>query len=489
MKTADREWGGFGRAPKFPQTFIIQYLLRHYYFTGNPEALQQACLSLDKMIYGGIYDHLGGGFARYSTDTEWLAPHFEKMLYDNALLIITLSEAFQITRKQLYADAIKETMTFIRREMLNNENGFYSALDADSEGEEGKYYVWSKAEIDAALGDDAKLFCAFYDVSERGNWEHKNILRILRPIDEFAAEMKISSADLKNQLENCKSKLLTIRNNRIRPLLDDKILLGWNALMNIACTKAFSALQIEEYKELAKSNMRFLLSRFYEKETGWKHSYKNGEAKYPAFLDDYSFLVQALLRLQEVTGEADFAHKSHELLKIINESFADRPDSYFFYTHAQQQDILIRKKEMYDGAIPSGNSVMAHNLLHASILLGNSEWKRIAADMTEGLSEVIVKHPGSFANWAMILQELVFGTEEIAIVGTKAEEITKDLMLRFIPNKIVQFSFDGTSEFPLLVGKDGGENTRIFLCRGYSCKKPVDSTSEFFQLVETELKR
>ncbi|HJU45609.1 MAG TPA: thioredoxin domain-containing protein, partial [Chitinophagaceae bacterium] len=262
MKNADRKEGGFGNAPKFPQTFTIQYLLRYYHFTKKTAALEQACLSLDKMVQGGIYDQVGGGFARYSTDAEWLAPHFEKMLYDNALLVSVLSEAYQLTNRELYRRAIEQTMDFIHREMLSPENGFYSALDADSEGEEGKFYVWDKTEIDEVLGDDAELFCAFYDVSEQGNWEGHNILRVKKPAEEFAAERGMSPEELEQRLQKSRSLLLERRSQRIRPALDDKILLSWNSLMNMAYSKAYTVLQKEEYRQQAVSNMQFMLKAF-----------------------------------------------------------------------------------------------------------------------------------------------------------------------------------------------------------------------------------
>jgi hypothetical protein len=240
MKTADKVEGGFGVAPKFPQTFSIRYLLHYYYFTKDKEALDQACLSLEKMIRGGIYDQLGGGFARYSTDGEWLAPHFEKMLYDNALLVIALSEAYQLTRTDLYREAIEQTLEFVRRELSlepgEGELAFYSALDADSEGEEGKYYVWDRSEIDAVLGEDSGLFCSFYGVGEKGNWEGKTILT--RPV---RADLDLTKAD-RARLEASRDRLLAHRSRRVRPALDDKVLLGWNALMNIACCKAYGAL-------------------------------------------------------------------------------------------------------------------------------------------------------------------------------------------------------------------------------------------------------
>ncbi|MFY7838940.1 MAG: thioredoxin domain-containing protein, partial [Lacibacter sp.] len=273
MKTADKEWGGFGRAPKFPQTFTISYLLKYYHFSSHKEAGGQACLSLNKMIEGGLYDHIGGGFARYSTDTEWLVPHFEKMLYDNALLVSVLSEAYQVTKDPLYKKTIEETLAFTEREMTSSENGFYSALDADSEGVEGKFYTWSKNQVDEILKENAALFCKYYNITEAGNWEEVNIPHIRITAEAFCLQNGLDEVEFNSIMEQCKKKLLTVRNQRIRPLLDDKIILGWNALMNAAYSSAFAALGTEAYQQKAIANMEVLLQTF-RKENGCWHVYK-----------------------------------------------------------------------------------------------------------------------------------------------------------------------------------------------------------------------
>src|SRR5687767_10052024 len=362
MKSADREWGGFGNAPKFPQTFIIQFLLRYHHVKGNDEALKQALLSIDKMIDGGIYDQAGGGFARYSTDTEWLVPHFEKMLYDNALIISVISEAYQLTKKDRYRDVIEETIQFIQREMMHPDGGFYSALDADSEGEEGKFYVWDYREVKEILKEDAEIFCSFFDITLNGNFSE----------GAHSGESK--------------KILLQERGKRIRPMLDDKVLLGWNALMNIALVKAFAATGIEEYRQLAKFNMQFLLKSFANGNSSeFFHTWKNGLAKHPAFLDDYAYLIQALILLQEITGDTGYLIKANEITLFVIENFSEEesisPEAtssqpgFFFYTHKNQHDVIVRKKEIYDGAQPSGNAVMADNLYRLSLYLDNPSWK------------------------------------------------------------------------------------------------------------------
>jgi len=478
LKQADTQWGGFGRAPKFPQTFSIQYLLRHYHFTKDESALRQALLSLDKMICGGINDQLGGGFARYSTDNEWLAPHFEKMLYDNALLICVLSEAFQLTGNNLYKDAIISTMDFIKREMTNEEYGFYSSLDADSEGVEGKFYVWSKAEVENILGNDAGLFCGFYDITDKGNWEHTNILRMQHSTEEFANLVHIGIEELKEILEDCKQKLMQYRHKRTRPALDDKILLGWNALMNMACSKAYAALGDPVYLEMAIKNIQFIERRFKAIE-GYYHTYKDNIAKIPAFLDDYACLIQSYIHLQEVTGDSDYLTKAKELTIFVIEYFSEVETGYFFYTHEQQKDVIIRKKEIYDGAVPSGNALMAANMLYLSIVFDDLAWRNRVKNITQLLRTTIVRYPSSFGIWTMVLQQISMGTKELAIVGKTATDVLPKLLAKFIPNRIIQASAIGNSQFPLLEGKGNPDRLEFYLCENYACGQPLFDIQEF----------
>lgn len=474
LANADTEWGGFGKAPKFPQTFSIQYLLRHHHFTKDEPSLKQALLSLDKMIEGGIYDQLGGGFARYSTDNEWLAPHFEKMLYDNALLINVLAEAWQITHLPPYARAIQETLAFIEREMLDKEGGFYSALDADSEGVEGKFYVWSLEEVNRILGEDAALFTACYDVSEKGNWEHTNILRITRPFTAIAAEMGIQPDALEVKLAQCRTRMLQERSTRIRPQLDDKILLGWNALMITAYAKAFAALGEEAYRERARASMAFLEKRLAGKEGSWFHTYKNDQARIPAFLDDYAYLIQAYIHLQEITGSGEYLLKARDLTEWVITHFEEPDTGFFFYTHEQQQDVIVRKKEVYDGAVPSGNAIMAQNLFYLSIVFNRPAWAERSEGLAVSLGNAITKHPSSFGVWAMLVQLMTQGMLEIAITGQQAKTFLRPVLERLIPNKILQTEETNSDIFPLLAGKGSSKETEtaFYLCKNYACQAP-----------------
>ncbi len=483
LKTADKEWGGFGRAPKFPQTFTIKFLLRYHHFSGDKASLQQALLSLDKMMQGGIYDHLGGGFARYSTDAEWLAPHFEKMLYDNALLADVYCEAYQLTRLEKYKRVVEETMAFVQSEMLGDAGGFYAALDADSEGVEGKYYVWDHDEVTELLGDDAGLFCRFYDISSAGNWEGVNILRIKKTATDFCRENDLDPDVFQNLLHRCRIKLMAARNRRIRPGLDDKIILGWNALMNSACCHAFAATGNENYRDLAVRNMQFLLRNFVVPgQSELYHTWKKETARYPAFLDDYAYLIRALIHLQEITADTRWLEKATELAELVMERFAEQDTPFFYYTKNDQQDVIIRKKEVYDGAVPSGNAVMATNLHRLSILIDKKEWKLQSQDMLFSLGNAVLRYPGSFAVWAGYWLEVVAGTNELAIVGEGFETLHKAVLGLYIPHRILMAA-KAEKAWPLLTGKNADEVPLVYLCRDYTCQSPVSNVKALITLI------
>jgi uncharacterized protein YyaL (SSP411 family) len=479
LQTADTEWGGFGRAPKFPQTFSIQFLLRQYHFTKNEAALKQALLSIDKMIDGGIYDQIGGGFSRYSTDNEWLAPHFEKMLYDNALLISVIAEAYQLTSNPRYAITIKDCIAFIEKELTNAEGGLYSALDADSEGVEGKFYTWSFDEIQELLKEDATLFCSYYQVSEGGNWEHTNILWVRSTLADFAIHLQIDTASLKDLLDRSKKILFEARAKRIRPALDDKILLGWNALINTAYSKAFAALGLNEIKERAINHMAFMEQKFQQADGSWRHTYNAGIAKQPAFLDDYAYLIQAWIHLQEITGDGDYLLKAKGVTEWVLQHFSETDTGFFYFTHDEQRDVIIRKKEVYDGATPSGNAVMAANLFYLAKVFDLREWEERAIQMTSSLQESIIKYPGSFGIWASLLQFLNYGVSEIAITGREFEKNLTEVLKQYLPNKIIQSGETNSSNFPLLTGRETDVPVAFYICKNYTCLRPFYNIVNF----------
>lgn len=480
LAQADMEEGGFGQAPKFPQTFSIQFLLNYAHLTKNKEALQQALLSLDKMMMGGIYDQVGGGFARYSTDAEWLVPHFEKMLYDNALLINVYAAAYQITKDIRYKRVIEETITFIEREMKSPEGGYFAAIDADSEGVEGKFYVWQIQEFFDVLGEDAGMWLEYFSVTEKGNWEGTNILKIQEEDQKFADLYDLKLEEFYQQLDEVKKKLYVYRSNRIPPAKDDKILLGWNALMNIALCNAAAALERQDYLDLAEEHGIWMLENFFDGQ--WWHSYKDGVKKYPAFLDDLAYLTKACIHLQEQTGNLKFVDIAKSLVGVLQEDFVEAETGLFFYTSKHQSDVIVRKKEIYDGATPSGNAVISDCLYRLGVILNRSDWREQAYVNVMLMHSVAFRYPTSFGVWADLLQMLTYGVKEIAVVGEDFASIRKSILAHCIPYKVLQSTRGGASEelsgYPLLEGKKSEGKTNIYLCQDYSCQLPVNQVSD-----------
>ncbi|WP_298301547.1 thioredoxin domain-containing protein [Hydrotalea sp.] len=479
LRVADTKWGGFGKAPKFPQTMVIRHLLRNYHHTGNGQALQQALLSIDKMLQGGIYDQIGGGFARYSTDAEWLVPHFEKMLYDNALILEVLSEAYQITQNTTYRTAIAETINWLENHLMHPEGCFYSAWDADSEGVEGKYYVWKKWKIEQILGNDAPLFCAFYGITDTGNWEHSNILWIQEPAAFFAEKRGIQPEIFLQMLEGWKQLLRKERSKRVQPGLDNKILPGWNALMIHALGKAYTATGIEHFRNMAIQNMQFLEAKFY-RNGSWYHSVSMHSVPIPVFLDDLAFLIQAYITLQEITGNADYLLKARQFTEAVMQDYSDEEDCYFYFTARQQKDILVRKKEIYDGATPSANAVMAYNLWYLSVIFYLPEWANRSRRMVEGLQKVMIDYSTSFGYWALVLQHHIFQNKEVVFTGSEAKNYIASFLKKYFPNKIFQVSENFKEGFPLLIGKEYNCKSMFYVCENYACQYPQANFVNFF---------
>jgi uncharacterized protein YyaL (SSP411 family) len=476
--------GGFGGAPKFPGTMSLNFLLAYYFYFGEESALGHVQFSLDKMAMGGIYDQLGGGFARYATDAKWLVPHFEKMLYDNALLVGVLADAYKVTKKELYLETIGETLAWVAREMTGPEGGFYSAQDADSEGIEGKFYVWEKEEVENILGDEFELFSKYYDVTPIGNWEKKNIIWRKFDFEEFARQVDLPVETLKKRLEDSRQKLLKVRSQRVWPSLDDKLLLDWNALMCSAHAKAFMALGVEAYRDAAKRSLDFLLEKFKQPDgVSMYHTYKNGRAQYDAFLDDYAFLIAALLDVAEITGRHDYVLQAGRYIEFVFEHFLDPNDKMFYFTSSKQADVLLRRKDMYDSATPSGNAMMAQNLRRGAVLLDRWEWLQHASDMLLAIKDATVRHPSSFSQWASCLMGEVFGTAEVAVVGSGAHELTAEINAEYLPQKVLMMSETADAQFPLLNGKGDSNDTLVYLCQNYTCQQPVNSIESFRQLI------
>ncbi len=479
----DTEEGGFGGAPKFPSTMSIQYLLDYHFYTQDEDALYHAELSLQKMIQGGIYDQIGGGFARYATDRAWLIPHFEKMLYDNALLIQVIADAYKLTKKDIYRETIEETLAFVAREMTTPDSPvFYSAYDADSEGVEGKFYVWTRDEVEKILGEEAMLFCNFYDISQEGNWEDNNILWRDKSYIRFAEKdrERMDVSELKKSLKISRKKLFLAREKRVKPSLDDKILLSWNALMISAYAKAFEALSTEGYRKSATDALDFILIHFKNPEGGYFHTYKNGHAQYAAFLEDYAYLIEALLDVYQVTFDAKYLYKAQELTNFVLENFWDSTDNLFYFTAKNQTDILLRKKDLYDSAMPSGNSTMAKNLGRLAIIFDNATYKKTHFAMLATVVDSIKMYPSSFSKWASTIVSVVHPPFEIAVLGHNTMDKALEINALFIPNKILMASEKQDATLPLL---DRDTEGGIFLCQNYTCQLPVQTVKELVKLI------
>ena len=485
LATADLEEGGFGKAPKFPQTFSINCLLQSAYFLNEEKALQHAELSLTKMLNGGIYDQLAGGLCRYSTDGEWLAPHFEKMLYDNALFIIALGNAYLLTKKEVYKNAVSHICSFIFAEMKNPNGGYYAAIDADSEGVEGKFYVWDKQEIDKILEADSTVFNSYYDVTDFGNWEKKNILRILKPLEEVATALNISVEEAAKSINASKQKLLNFRNTRIRPGTDDKILLGWNAMLITAFCKAYVIIQEDVYKDAAIELFNFIEKNFKRNDDSYFHTYKNNEAKYSAFLDDYACYAEACICLQEITADEKYLHCAKKITTYIFKNFHDEKSGFFFFTEASQQDIIVRKIEVYDGATASANAVLAKNLVYLSFVFDKTEWLQKAAFMIDSLQTLIKNHPGSFGVWAATAMNLAAGINEIVLTSKNVMPALKNVLLQYLPNKVLQTNFN-SSEMPLLKERPVLKELSIYLCRNFACEPALNSVEELMKEVKLQ---
>lgn len=495
LKMADKEKGGFGGAPKFPGTMAINFLLEHYHFTGYEPGLKQALLSLDCMIAGGIYDQLGGGFARYSTDKDWLAPHFEKMLYDNALIITSLADAFSITRDERYQKIILDTIAFVENELMDDAGIYYCALDADSEGVEGKYYTWTWDEWLADSFDQEGIAAEYFGIKPEGNWEHTNILHIAKSVEEIATRRGLFPFEIKQVIARVKQNLYTVQKKRIRPQTDDKCLLSWNALMNIALSKAGIALINsgntsddgktigEDLLDKATRHMEAMLILF--KAGGhYMHTWKNGQARISANLDDFAYLIQALLTLASATGNNDLYLKAGELTKQVIAEFSDDA-GFFYYTSAGQTDIPVRKVETYDGATPSANSVMAHNLWVAGLVMEQGDWVEQSGRMLRNIADVASRYSYSFGYWAMLIQRKVEVMKTVIISGKDEAAIKREIQSKYLPQAVFITLQKEISELPLLKNYNFDLNNSIFVCEEKACHSPVTSAGEALHLITT----
>ncbi len=482
-KEFDHVHGGPDRVPKFPMPNNYEFLLRHGHLARNSNVLEHVELSLDRMALGGIFDQVGGGFARYSTDALWKVPHFEKMLYDNAQLISLYSQAYQAFRKPLYKDTVARTIDFIEREMTSPEGAFFSALDADSEGVEGLYYVWTSAELQAVLGDDFELAKAYFDIDGQALWEEgRNILRRGMPDAEFARAFGIAGTELATKLDRIRKELLTVREKRIRPALDDKALTSWNALMVKGLCDAYEVFLEPRWLSMAQRNAELLLGKCKQPNGALWHSYKDGVASINGYLEDHCFLIEALIALYSVTFEERWLKEAHALCEHAIRHFHDRSTGFFHFTSDLDAALIARPIELADNVIPASNSSLAKGLFLLGTLLDDARYLEMSEHLLASIAPRMVDHPTGHSNWAQLMLWHTHPFHEIAITGPEAIALRQGFATRYIPNRVFLGSTT-SSTLPLLKDKLLPAST-IFVCVGKTCKLPVPSVEEAIREVQ-----
>jgi hypothetical protein len=480
----DPENGGFKGAPKFPMPNNFLFLLRYHAYAKNPEALDQVVLTLEKMAAGGIYDQVGGGFARYSVDERWHVPHFEKMLYDNAQLVSLYSEAFRATKNPYFEEIVQETIGFIERELTSADGGFYSALDADSEGEEGKFYTWTKEEFDEVAGVDAQTGRLFFGINKEAFWEEgKNVL--VRTMDPaaLAKQLSVSEDAVKKTVKQLKAKFLQKRSERIRPGLDDKQLTAWNALMITGFTDAYTAFGQSEYLNMAIRNARFLIDKMVQTNGRIFRNYKNGKSTIDGFLDDYAFLIEAFINLYECTFDEDWLMEAKKLADYTLEHFYDEKSELFFYTSDLHDDAITRKIEVTDNVIPASCSSLANGMFRLGLLFENPDYSGIAVSMVRKVREKMMTYPSAFSNWAILQLQMVYPFYTVVITGPETAQKTTQLQKHYRPGLL----FSGGTEKPTIPITDNrwsADATTIYVCTGSECRMPVKTIEEALSQLE-----
>ena len=481
-KSYDAANGGFGGAPKFPPAMTLEFLLRTYHRTGNQQALEIVENTCRKMANGGIYDQLGGGFHRYSTDAKWLVPHFEKMLYDNALLSRLYLHYYQLTRDESARRVAEGVLDYVAREMTDAIGGFYSTQDADSEREEGKFFVWTTEELTSVLGkEDASLFMAYYNVTEAGNFEGKNILNVTRSLTDVATEAGVTPEHLVSSLEHSRRKLFELRENRVKPDRDEKILTGWNGMMLASFAEAAAILDREDYMEIARRNARFVLDNLIQ-DGLLLRVYKDGTAKLNAYLEDYAFLGDGLLTLYEATGEMEWFEATLTIVEKMIEEFWDEQDGGFFFTGKSHENLIVRSKDYFDNATPSGNSIAAEVMLRLASLTDNNDYRSRAVTILRLIGDPVRRYPSGFGR-ALCALDFYLGTpKEIALIGDP--DLSQTRLLRnavwqpYVPNKVVaQATPDDIRSLkliPLLRDRSLVNNSpTAYVCEHFTCSEPV----------------
>jgi len=484
-RSFDRTYGGFGHAPKFPHSMELRLLLRAWKRFGNDDALHMAQTTLDHMAMGGMYDHLGGGFHRYSTDERWLVPHFEKMLYDNALLSLAYLEAYQATRNNYYREVVEETLGFVRREMTGPEGAFFSTQDADSEGVEGKFFVWSAAEIESVLGKEAAdLFMDVYDVEKDGNWDGHNILNRTKTNAQVARLRQVAEPELRRLLGEAKKQLFEVRSRRTWPARDEKVLTAWNGLMIDALAQAALPLANPAYAAGAARAADFILQRMRAPDSRlFRTWFAGSDPKLNGYLEDYSFFLNGLISLYEATFSLRWIEAACEIAGIMIDQFWDPAEGGFFYTGRDHEPLITRSKDPQDSSIPSGNSMAVTALLHLARLTGRDDFLKKAEITLNRFHGLMVQAPMAAGQMLIALDFYLGPVEEFAIIGNPEEPDTQQVLQAihrgFQPSKIVALKSPAdtskhTEELvPLLLGKTASGGVATYICRDYTCQEPL----------------
>lgn len=487
--TFDNKYGGANRAPKFMMPNNLNYLLRYGIKNKDKQILDYVYLTLDNIAYGGVYDHIGGGFSRYSTDMKWHVPHFEKMLYDNAQLVSLYSQAYKATKNPLYEEVVKETLEYIKKEMTHQEGAFYSSLDADSvsedgELEEGAYYVFNKEELKLQLKEDFSLFSEYYNITNYGKWEKGNYVLIRKKSDqEIIAEFSISQEELNQKKKNWKQLLLAYRNNRAKPRLDDKSLTSWNALMIKGYVDAYKAFQVPEYLNAAQTNAQFLIDHQLQENGALNHSYKDGKSTINGYLEDYAAAIDAFIALYEVTLNEFWINKANELAAYTFENFFDAEKNMFYFTSKEDEKLVARNFEYRDNVVPASNSMMAKNLLILSHHFDNKKYLTTASKMLHNVQPEIESYPSGFSNWLDLMANFQDNFYEVVVVGKDASKKIAELNARYLPNILIAGS-TSESKKPLLNYRYIDGETLIYVCVNNSCKLPVSDISEALNFIK-----
>ena len=482
FQLGDPTYGGFGSAPKFPNAANISFLFRYAKLSGLGKFNEFALKTLKKMAKGGIFDQIGGGFSRYSTDAKWLVPHFEKMLYDNALIPVNYAEAYQITQDPFYLDVLQKTLDFVLREMTLPDGGFYSAYDADSEGVEGKFYVWKKNEIKEILGGDADLFCLYYDVTDGGNWEGNNILCNNLNASTVAFNFGITEDEVHRILKSCSEKLLKVRSNRVPPGLDDKVLVSWNSLMITAFAKGYRVTNDVRYLDAAKNCISFIEKNLFV-DGKLLRTYKNGIAKIDGYLEDYSYFINALLDVFEIEPDPKYLALSLRLGHHLIDHFWDSDSDSFFMTSDVHEKLIIRPKSNYDLSLPSGNSVSSFVMLRLYHLSQEQIFLEITTKIMESQAQIAAENPFGFGYLLNTISMYVQKPVEITIVNTENSSICNSLLLDYLPNSIMitvrnSSQLDGLLQYPFFAGKLFEDRTSVFVCKNFTCSLPLHTLDE-----------